>query len=165
MTYALQKIARLSGRKASIYTIVLVESNENLLNQFVTENNADFPNEVKDILERLNAIAHKTGAREKFFKPAEGAPGDGVEALFDDPNKHLRLYCIRNGMVNIILGGGGAKPKSLRALQESDKLTKENYFLRDVSQLLSRRLKEKEIRWSKNGMDLEGDLSFDDTDL
>ena len=165
MTYILQKLARLSGRKASIYTIVLVESNENSLNKFVTENNADFPREVKDILERLHTIAHKTGAREKFFKPAEGIPGDGVEALFDEPSKHLRLYCIRNGMVNIILGGGGSKPKTMHAFQESDKLKKENYFLRAVSQLIYRRLLEKEIRWSKNDMDLEGNLSFEDTDL
>jgi hypothetical protein len=165
MTYTLQKLPQLSGRRASIYTIVLVESNENLLNQFVRENITDFSDEIDDIFGRLNTIAHKTGAREKYFKPAEGVPGDGVEALFDEPNKHLRLYCIRNGMVNIIIGGGGEKPKSLRALQESDKLKDENYFLRDVSQLLIRRLKEKEIKWSKNGMDLEGNLGFEEADL
>lgn len=91
--------------------------------------------------------------------------GDGICALYDNPDKNLRLFCIRNGNVNVIIGGGAEKPKSMKAFQESTKLTEENYFLRAVSQLFMERLKEKDIRYSKDGMDLEGDLTFEDTDL
>ena len=165
MKFVIQKIHRLSGDKASIYTILNEETGETLLEQFVKENNLEFNNEVKDILQRLHAIGHKTGAREQFFKSDEGKMGDGVCALYDNPDKNLRLYCIRNGNVNLILGSGGVKPKSMRAFQESSKLTEENYFLRAISKLLMKRLKEKDIRYSNNGMDLEGDLTFEDTDF
>ncbi len=165
MKYEILKIPRLSGDRASIYTILVVEDNETLLDKFVKENSTDFPDEIKDILQRMRAIGYKTGARESFFKLNEGKGGDGVSALFDIPDSKLRLYCIRNGNVNIIVGGGGEKPKEIRTLQESPKLTDESYFLRAVSQLIYGRIREKDIRYSKNGMDLEGDLTFEDTDL
>ena len=165
MKFSIQKHPRLSGQRASIYVVMNEAENETSLERFVRENNIDFQDEIRDILQRLNTIGHKTGARMQFFKPDEGKPGDGVCALFDNPDKHLRLYCIRNGNVTVIVGGGGEKPKQMMAFQESDKLTEENYFLRDVSRLLLERLKEKDIYYSNNGMDLEGDLIFDDTDL
>ena len=113
----------------------------------------------------MKAIGHTTGARAQYFKPNEGKPGDGVCALYDDPAKYLRLYCIQNGTINLIVGGGGEKPKNIASFQENEKLTRENYFLRAVSELFLKRLKEKDIYYSKNGMDLEGDLTFEDTDL
>lgn len=165
MKFTIQKMPRLSGHKASIYTVFIEEDNETLFDRFLRENKTDFPNQIKDILQRLRSVAHKTGARPEYFKLDEGKPGDGVSALYDNPNKNLRLYCIRNSNVNVILGGGGFKPKSIKALQESEKLEDENYFLRAVSQLFIKRLIEKDIYYSENGMDLEGDLTFEDTDL
>jgi hypothetical protein len=165
MKFSLQKIPRLSGHRASIYTIWSEDDEETLFEQFSRENITDFPDEVNDILQRLHTIGHKTGAREQYFKLNEGNIGDGVCALYDNPDKNLRLYCIRNGTVNIILGGGGEKPKPMIKLQESDKLKDENYFLRAVSKLILERIKEREIRYSKNDMDLEGNLIFEDTDL
>jgi hypothetical protein len=72
----------------------------------------------------------------------------------------LRLYCIRFGTTVILLGGGGHKPKSIRALQESEKLKTENYLLREVSELTFRKMKEKEIYWI-NDYELGGDLILD----
>lgn len=165
MKFTIKKQHRLSGQRASIYTLWIEDDNETLLERFVRENNTNFPDEVSDILQRIKAIGHKTGARAEFFKPNEGNLGDGICALYDNPDKNLRLFCIRNGNVNVIIGGGAEKPKSMKAFQESTKLTEENYFLRAVSQLFMERLKEKDIRYSKDGMDLEGDLTFEDTDL
>ena len=71
MKYTIQKIPRLSGHRASIYTVLIVEESETLLNRFLRENSADFPNEVKDILQCLHAIGHQTGARSTYFKPNE----------------------------------------------------------------------------------------------
>lgn len=165
MKYELQKITRLSGHRASIYSVLVVEDKETLLDKFIKENSKNYPSEVKDILQRMRTIGQKTGAREIFFKPGEGKGGDGICALYDNPDKKLRLYCIRNGNVNVILGGGGEKPRTMRSFQESPKLTNENYFLRAVSQLIYQRIKEKDIRYSQNGMDLEGELTFEDNDL
>ena len=163
MTYCIQKHPSLSGKSASIYCLYCEENKENLLGQFVNENYKNFPYEVNDILKRLKSIGHKTGARENFFKLNEGNLGDGVCALYDNPDKNLRLFCIRNGNVNVIIGSGGEKPKNMKAFQESPKLTDENYFLRAVSKLFLERIKAKEIRY--NGNDLVGNLTFEDTDL
>jgi hypothetical protein len=69
------------------------------------------------------------------------------------------LYCIRYGNDIVILGGGGFKPKTIRALQEDKKLEAENYFLRDLSKEITQRLKDKDII-KPNFMDFEGDLTF-----
>lgn len=89
-------------------------------------------------------------------------PGDGVCALHDMPNSNLRLCCIRYGNSLIILGGGGPKSKQIRALQENNKLTKENYLLRRLSIEITNRTTEGEISFTNEGMDLEGNLNFYD---
>ncbi|VBB48626.1 conserved hypothetical protein [uncultured Paludibacter sp.] len=157
------KIPQLSGKAASVYSVVLEGDTDTgtLLNKFVTENEILFKSETIDILKRLHTIGHLTGCREQFFKDNEGKPGDGVCAIYDEDSK-LRLYCIRYGTQLIVVGSGGKKPKSIRALQESDKLKDENYFLRNLSVLISERIQEKEIRFSDDGMDFIGDLEFND---
>ena len=78
------------------------------------------------------------------------------------PDSKLRLYCIRYGNVAVILGGGGEKPKEMRAWQESDKLTEEASRMIEVSKAIMARLKSGEIEWSRDGMGLEGDLNFEE---
>jgi hypothetical protein len=79
-----------------------------------------------------------------------------VCALYDTPDKHLRLYCIRMGNAVIILGGGG--PKSTKTLQEDPKLKKENYLLRDISQYITENMNTKVIRFSDDELELLGEL-------
>ena len=57
--------------------------------------------------------------------------------------KNFRLYCIRYGTSIIILGGGGYKPDTIKALQENEKLTKENYLLRQIAKEINQRIEEK----------------------
>jgi hypothetical protein len=104
-------------------------------------------------------MGSKTGAREHYFKHQEGNPSDGVCALFDTPEKKLRLYCIRYGTLIIIIGGGG--PKNVKKLQENDKLKSENLLLRKLSAQITTRIAGKEIQYTKNQMDFTGDLEFD----
>lgn len=156
------KLKRFSGRAASVYSVYIEAEKETLFDEFIKENVSTFKSEVTDIAQRLRTIGYETGAREIFFKTKEGKPGDGVCALYDKPNSKLRLYCIRYGNDIVILGGGGPKPKNIRSLQQSDKLTKENYFLRKISNLITERLKEGEIKFSLNDLDLEGNLTFND---
>jgi hypothetical protein len=161
MKCKLVKMTDFSGNKASVYSVIWEDESETLFDKFVEENVISFKSEIFNIIARLNAIGHKTGARINFFKEFEGKPGDGVCALYDQPSSNLRLYCIRYGTPLIVLGGGGEKPKTMKAFQESEKLTKENYFLRWLSEQISERIADKTIRYVNNYQDFEGDLEFD----
>jgi hypothetical protein len=165
VNFRLVRLEDLSGIRATIYSAILEEDEKTsmtLLDHFVTENKAAHRDEVKDILDRVITIGHTTGARENFFKIHEGVPGDGVCALYDDPNKKLRMYCIRFGSAVLVLGGGGPKSKSIKALQEDEKLTEENQYMRIISAAIAARIKEKGIYWSDDETELLGDFNFKD---
>lgn len=163
VNFRIVRLDDLSGAKATIYSVILEEDEENettLFDHFVTENLRDHYDEVKNITGRLSTIGKKTGARDHFFKDWEGRPGDGVCALYDDPDKKLRLYCVRFGTSVIVIGGGGPKPKTMKALQESEKLTQENEYMKIVSSEIAKRIREKEITWSEDETELLGDFNF-----
>lgn len=160
MKCRLVKIDSLSGSKASVYSVSLDKETETLLEKFIRENNNSFLSETKDILKRLRTIGHKTGARKQFFKEFEGKPGDGVCALYDNPDSKLRLYCIVFGTQLLVVGGGGPKPKNISAFQDDEKLTDENYFLRWLSEQIAQRIKNKEITYENDYLDFSGNLEF-----
>lgn len=162
MRCRLVKLSRFSGKGASVYSIVLNDEKETLLDKFIRENSFLFLSETKDILMRLKTIGHKTGARVNYFKEYEGKLGDGVCALYDEPGSNLRLYCIKYGTQIIIIGNGGPKLKSIRALQEDDKLKEENYFLRWLSDQITTKIIDRDIKYSDNHLDFIGDLEFQD---
>ncbi|MBK9014413.1 MAG: hypothetical protein IPM82_10155 [Saprospiraceae bacterium] len=164
MKFEIVKVSQLSGTRATIYSVIVNDSFQTLLDQFLVENTADFPHEIDDITTRLNVIGHKTGAVETFFRKPEGKAGQDVFALYDSPGVKLRLYCIRLGNLALVLGGGGPKPKGVIKLQDDPKLKSENYMLREISDRLTQRIKDKEIWWSRDGMELEGDFIFEDED-
>ena len=145
----------------SVYSVIIDNDQDPLFDKFLKRSSILFKSETIDILKRLYTIGNKTGAREHFFKLNEGSPGDGVCALFDSPDKNLRLYCIRYGSQIIILGNGGIKEKSIRTLQEDSHLKEANYFLRRLSYVITEKIKSKEIYFSGNGLELEGELEFD----
>lgn len=157
----LVRVQKHCGNKASVYSVYLFEERKTVYEKFQVENLPKFKSEIVDIVTRIHVIGKETGARESFFKLKEGKPGDGICALYDRPGSKLRLYCIRFGSVLLIVGGGGEKPKSMRTLQESEKLTEENYLLRELSAEITRRLKDGDMKITANGMELEGDLEFE----
>lgn len=160
MNYEIVRLDDLSGDQASVYSILEDGEVFTLLEKFIEENATECKDEVDDIIKRLFNIGHKYGAREQWFKLNEGKGGDLVCALYDNPDRKLRLYCIRYGMSLIIVGGGG--PKEVRAVQDDEKLTKENYMMRGVSDAILERMRDKDIRFSDDYKDLEGDLKFYD---
>ena len=160
MKYELVKLRHLSGNKASIYAIWFEEMNQTSFEIFTNENKNAFKSEINDITSRLITIGKAVGAREQFFRLAEGIPGDGVCALYDAPGKKLRLYCIRYGSLLVIIGGGG--PKKVKELQQDKKLKDENYFLRKLSAEITERIRSNEIWFSENNMEFEGNLTFND---
>ena len=161
MSYTLIKEEHFSGKKASIYSLLDSETGKTLLEEFFEENEETYLKELQEIFVNLKSIG-KVGARDNFFKLKEGSPGDGVVALYDDENRNLRLYCILCGKTIVIVGSGGPKPKEIRALQEDEKLTAENYFLREISKELTQRIIKREIRYINDYLDFEGDLTFED---
>lgn len=131
---------------------------ETLFDKFVDEYKVEFKNEVKDIIKTIYQIGHTTGARSSFFKLHEGKPGDFVCALFDVPEKNLRLYCIRFGMLTVIFGSGGEKPEGVRAWQDDEKLSKEANLMIKYSNDILHRIDEGDLYWSKDGTELLGNL-------
>jgi len=158
MNYEIVELADFSGKKATIYTVIIDNDELSLFDYFLNEHLNGYKEELKNIISRLEVIGHETGAREQFFKLHEGKPGDGVVALFDEPGRFLRLYCIRYGSCVIILGGGGAK--YTRTWQEDPKLSMEVETLIEISKDILARIKDGEIKWSVDGIHLTGDLKF-----
>lgn len=161
MKFEIVKLNKFNGNKCGVYSIFVDDEQKTLFDRFLGENKILFKHEIQNILERLRTINSVTGAREKFFKLNEGNPSDGICALFDIPDSNLRLYCIRFGNSLIILGGGGEKQKSVKALQEVDKLREENYLLREISAQIANLIKEKEITFSDDGTEITGELEFE----
>ena len=153
------KLDNLSGHRASVYSLYLEEEGKTLFDRFIADFFLLHKSEISNIVSRLKAMGHKTGIRESFFKKNEGAPGDQIWAFYDIPNSKIRLYIIYFNLQLIIVGGGG--PKNVRALQEDKKLKSENYFLRGVSRAINERIRSRDIIYINNGMDLEGELKFD----
>ncbi len=153
------KLDKLSGTEASVYSIVINDSEHSLFEKFILENQSKHKLELNDIIQRLYTIGHHTGARSSFFKHKEGRPADGVVALYDQPEKYLRVYAIRYGADLLILGGGGQK--NVRALQDDPKLKKENYLLRALAQGINEKIRDRDIYFSPNRLDILGELEFD----
>lgn len=162
MKYKIVELDEFTGNEATIYSVILNNEDKTLFDKFLEESINSFKDEIIFILDRLETIGNDTGAREIFFKLKEGNPGDGVVALYDEPDSNLRLYCIKYGAQIIILGGGGQKSKEIRSLQEDNKLKAENYLLRKISKEITERIKDKRIEFVEFGQELEGELEFED---
>jgi hypothetical protein len=160
VNYEIVELEEFTGSRATVYSVILEGDDLTLFDHFVEENKTDYKTEVRSIANRLQEIGHRTGAREKFFKTKEGLPGDGVCALYDDPDSKLRLYCIRYGNVAIVLGGGGPKTPGIVAWQDDQKLTQEAETMIKVSNDIMQRLKDGDLQWSSDGSQLLGNLNF-----
>ena len=160
MKYEIVELEDYSGDETTIYSVIIGDEKDTLYDVFINENFEEYEEELRDIDERLQIIATEHGARVQYFKTKEGKPGDGVCALYDEPENHLRLYCIRYDNCTIIIGGGG--PKNVRAWQEDEKLTEQVEIMMKVSNDIFKRLNEGEIEWSDDGRYLLGNLKFND---
>ncbi len=158
MNYEIVEMQPFSGSEAKVYSIIPEGKTETLFDKFVNEYKGEFKVEIKSILKTLYQIGHTTGARSSFFKQHEGKFGDFVCALFDVPEKNLRLYCIRFGMVAIILGGGGEKAAGVIAWQDDEKLTKEATLMIEIAKDILKRMDEGDLYWSDDRTEIEGNL-------
>lgn len=147
-----------------IYSVMMQGEETTLFEQFIRDNLLTKRDEIRFILNRLQEIGHTTGARDIYFKHYEGKPGDGVCALYDEPERDLRLFCIRYGSVAIILGSGGPKAEGIAAWQEDEKLNLEASRMIAISKTIMARIRDMELGWSDDGRQLTGNLNFSDNE-
>lgn len=159
MEYKLIELDAISGPECTMYSPRIIGEKLTLFENFIREYKTKYPEEIKDILLRLQIMGEETGARRGFFKENEGAMNDWVCALYDQPDHHLRLYCIRYGMNVIILGGGGFKPRDAKAWQNDPILKEHAELIKSIAIDVNSRLETRDdLRWSKDHMHLEGDF-------
>ncbi len=149
MTIEFLKLTQFSGNKARFYTVVVNGEEESLYTKFVKENLETHPNELRDMMTRMYVMGHSQGAREPFFKMSEGTASDNVVALYDRPDKQLRLYCLRYGNTTVVLGGGGIK--TTRTYQESPQLYNSVKLLQRISAIIDEAIKNKDIVIDEEG--------------
>ncbi len=165
MNYEIIELEEYDNTKATIYSVLEEGEELTLFDKFLIEYREEYNHEINDIIGLITKISTKYGVRENLVKINEGNVGDGVIALFDSPNKKLRLYGIQYGATILILGGGGAKSKSIKAYQEDPKLDKEAKIMKEISKEITQKIKDREIELINNK--LVGNLNFtqDDTAL
>jgi hypothetical protein len=148
VNYEIVELQPYSGSEAKVYSLIPMGEDETLFEMFVDEYKVEFKNEIKDIIKTIYQIGHTTGARSSFFKQHEGKYGDFVCALFDVPEKNLRVYCIRFGMV----------AEGVRAWQDDEKLSKEANLMIEYAKDILQRMDEGDLYWSKDRTELQGNL-------
>jgi hypothetical protein len=158
--YEIVKLSLLSGVQCTVYSIVPEKGGMTLYDDFAKENIAEYREEVRDINNRLKLIGTRYGARYSYFKQFEGKYGDLVCALYELPDKNLRLYCIRHGTDVVILGGGGLKTEDTRAWQDDPKLTEEATKMIEYAKDIAKRMDDGEIYMSRDKPELEGNFYY-----
>lgn len=163
MVYEIVNLDDYSGSQATLYSIIPEGETETLFDKFVDENLDKYREEIEEILETLYQIGNKRGARVSYFKTNEGNYGDNVCALFDEPERNLRIYCIRYGMDVVILGNGGFKSKEIKSWQEDEHLTKVATEVIEYAKDITYRItKTHELGWSADKTKLVGKFKFTD---
>jgi hypothetical protein len=150
-------LTKLSGDKASIYSIVTEDSKVPFLDHFIKEHQVGFTQDLLSIISRLKSMGNAVGALEIYFKLDEGLEWDDlVCAFYDIPDKHLRLYCIRLNEKIVVVGNGGTK--NVRAWQDDPKLSREVREMMHYSKIIRKKLEDGTLRISEDGLKFEGDL-------
>jgi len=163
--YSIEEISRLSGKASAIYAVHLAGEDRNEFYRFIEEHKNNYTEELKDIVTRLELMGKKNGARQVYFKEAEGLPGDLVCALYDLEDSKLRLYCMRLGSCTLILGGGGTKPKTIRSWQQKPDLKAAAELMIRVSKDIYQRQKDKEIKLDPVTNRFTGNLKFGNNEI
>ncbi len=162
MNYEIIELEEYENTKATIYSVLEEGEELTLFDKFIEEYENIYPNEILSILDLIEDISILYGVKENLVKINEGKFGDGVVALFDSPNKKLRLYGIQYGTTILILGGGGTKSKDIKAYQEDPKLDKEAKIMKKIIKEVTQKIIDKEIELINNKF--VGNLNFNEDD-
>ena len=141
MNFDIEEIKELSGNAASIYSVTLEGEETTLLEQFFEEN-AEYEEELKDILNKLYVMGQETGCRWDNFTHNEGSPGDGVSVL---KSGRLRLYCLYVDSTIVCFGSGGYKSLKIRAYQEDAELNSKVEQMKAIAKRINKAIVDKDI--------------------
>lgn len=159
MNYRIVKYVQLSGRRATVYTLVRADGSASLFDTLLKECALEYPDETENLVAKLRAMGQKTGLRTDLFRLDEGLPGDLVVAVSDDVTTTLRAYGIRYGNSILLLGAGG--PKFVRAWQDDPKLKQAAEEMIAISKAMKEKVQNREISWTSNEMEWTGDLTIE----
>lgn len=149
-------LSKFSGEKASVYSIITEDRKGSFFNHFVEEYNEEYFQDVLSIISTLREIG-LNGAKAGYFKMDEGLEYDDlVCALYDIPDRSLRLYCIRLFDKIVIVGNGG--PKNVRAWQDDPKISREVHEMMHYSKIIRTKLNNGCLQFSTDGKKFEGNL-------
>ena len=141
MNFVIEEIEELSGDAASIYSVIIEGEEMTLLDQFFDEN-AEYEEELKEILNKLYVMGRETGCRWDNFTHNEGSPGDGVSVL---KSGRLRLYCLYVDSTIVCLGSGGYKSPNIRAYQEDAELNSKVEQMKAIAKRINKAIVDKDI--------------------
>lgn len=159
MKNKLVRLSHLSGDAASIYSIYYSNKEEVLFERFIRENLTHNPEETMNIVRRLRSIGKRRGVQDIYIKRDESLEwNDGVCALYDVPEKHLRLYCIHVSEKILIIGSGGCKSRDIRKWQEDRKLSAAVHEMMHFSRIVNVKLEHGSLYLSEDGLTLEGNM-------
>lgn len=159
MNYRIVKYVQLSGRRATVYTLVKADGTPSLFDTFLQECASQYPAETRNLVAKIRAMGQQTGLRKDLFRLDEGLPGDLVVAVSDDVTATLRAYGIRYGNSILLLGAGG--PKFVRAWQEDPRLKQAAEEMIAISKAMKEKVKNREITWTPDEMEWTGDLTIE----
>lgn len=162
MNYRIVKYVQLSGRRATVYSLVKDDGTPSLFDTFLQECDAQYPAETENLLAKLRAMGQEIGLRKDQFRLDEGLPGDLVVAVSDDVTATLRAYGIRYGNSILLLGAGG--PKFVCAWQDDPILKRAAEEMITISKAMKEKVQNREIKWTANEMEWTGDLNIETDD-
>ena len=141
MNFDIEEIKEFSGNAASIYSVTLEGEETTLLEQFFDEN-AEYEEELKDILNKLYVMGQQTGCRWDYFTHNEGSPGDGVSVL---KSGRLRLYCLYVDSTIVCFGSGGYKSPEIHAYQQDAELNNKVEQMKAITKRINKAIVDKDI--------------------
>lgn len=160
MKSQLVRLSMCSGEMTSTYSI-LEDDKTTRFQKFLIEWHKDYEDKLLSFARTLRSISNSTGATDNFFKLNEGLSNeDLVCALYDEPEKEMRLYCIKFSEKILVIGGGGPKPKHIKRWQDDLKLTKEVTFMMDMSEIIRKKLMLGSLSYSENEMFFVGNKTL-----
>ena len=150
--FEIVEVEDLSGEKAKVYSVILEDDEETLLDQFFTENQC-YTNDLRKVLDKIRVMAHDTGCKREYFKEGEGRLGDGMVAL--NYTGLLRLYGIYFNNAVVLFGSGGLKPPGVISWQYSDLLRPKGKLMMEIAAEINKRINKGELKVLPDGTLLE----------
>jgi len=164
LSILLKRLKDFSATKASVYVlyddIKKTHPFANFLNRYY---NTPYEGKLINLVGRLKSMGTKTGVLDEFLKLNESETKNIAEnmcAIFDSPDKEMRIFCIKISEKIIIVGDGGPKPKNIRKWQDCSHLSRCARDMMIISELIKTYINNGTLSFSNNGLLFEGNTQI-----